>query len=106
MALTLIRSLVQDLSLDPRFFTLITCTTKTNLAHMVEIYPDIHGVECHTVDSFRGREARIVVLVLCVNAETGPRFTGDAQRLNVAASRQTDFLFIVGDQDTCPKVIT
>lgn len=107
LALTLIQSLVQDLALDPQLFTLITMynKNKSELVHMLESsYPDIHGVECHTVDSFQGREARIIVLVLCVNAETGPRFTGDAQRLNVATSRQTDFLFVVGDQNTCRKV--
>ncbi|KAH6970805.1 hypothetical protein BKA56DRAFT_660819 [Ilyonectria sp. MPI-CAGE-AT-0026] len=75
-----------NLSLDPGLFTLITAYNKNkSCAHGGDI-PRYPGVECHTVDSFRAREAHIIVIVLSVNAETGPRFTGGAQRLNVVAS--------------------
>lgn len=49
------------------------------------------------VDSFQGREADIVVLVMGTNARFGPGFTANRKRLNVMLTRQRCGLVIVGD---------
>lgn len=40
-----------------------------------------------TVDSFQGREADIMVVILGITKEVGPGFTVDKNRLNVMFSR-------------------
>lgn len=98
-ALNLVRELMTDLSLDASSFGIITMYSRNKraLGEMIEADPRLKGIECSTVDSFQGREAQIIILVLVVNAETGPGFTSHRQRLNVATSRQQDYLFVVGD---------
>jgi superfamily I DNA and/or RNA helicase len=45
-------------------------------------YDSLRGIEsADTVDSFQGREAGIVVLILGTTRESGPGFTADEQRL-------------------------
>lgn len=61
-------------------------------------------VECHTVDSFQGREGEVIVLVLCVSREMGADFIANPKRLNVAITRQTDALLVIGDIETMGKV--
>ncbi|KAM0414551.1 hypothetical protein ACHAPT_013610 [Fusarium lateritium] len=60
----------------------------------------LEQVACSTIDTFQGRETQIVVLALCVTAETGPSFAADARRLNVALTRHKSSLFIFGAIDT------
>ncbi|KAM0255907.1 hypothetical protein ACHAQJ_005308 [Trichoderma viride] len=50
-----------------------------------------------TVDSFQGREADIMVVILGTTKEVGPGFTVDKNRLNVMLSRQKSGLLIFGD---------
>ncbi|KAL7805299.1 hypothetical protein V8C44DRAFT_341060 [Trichoderma aethiopicum] len=50
-----------------------------------------------TVDSFQGREAGIMVVIMGTTEEVGPGFTTDAHRLNVMLSRQRSDLLVFGD---------
>ncbi|PTB37353.1 hypothetical protein M441DRAFT_40099 [Trichoderma asperellum CBS 433.97] len=50
-----------------------------------------------TVDSFQGREADIMVVILGTTKEVGPGFTVDKNRLNVMFSRQRSGMLIFGD---------
>ncbi|EHK51133.1 hypothetical protein TRIATDRAFT_772, partial [Trichoderma atroviride IMI 206040] len=50
-----------------------------------------------TVDSFQGREADIVVVIIGTTQRVGPGFTTDKHRLNVMLSRQRSGLVIFGD---------
>lgn len=57
-----------------------------------------------TVDSFRGREADIMVVILGTTKEVGPGFTVDKNRLNVMFSRQKSGLLVFGDLDVMNRV--
>jgi len=59
-------------------------------------------VAVNTADSLQGREAMVVIFVLCVTAETGPCFVADQHRICVGATRQIGALFVVGDLRTLP----
>lgn len=50
-----------------------------------------------TVDSFQGREADIMVVIMGTTEEVGPGFTTDPHRLNVMLSRQRSGLLVFGD---------
>ncbi|KAM0669770.1 hypothetical protein ACQRIU_000165 [Beauveria bassiana] len=50
-----------------------------------------------TVDSFQGQENDIIVLVMGTTVASGPGFTVDPARLNVAMTRPRSGLIIVGD---------
>ncbi|PKK42305.1 hypothetical protein CI102_12899 [Trichoderma harzianum] len=50
-----------------------------------------------TVDSFQGREADIMVVIMGTTREVGPGFTTDRNRLNVMLSRQKSGLIVFGD---------
>ncbi|KAL5087051.1 hypothetical protein Trisim1_008434 [Trichoderma cf. simile WF8] len=50
-----------------------------------------------TVDSFQGREADIMVVIMGTTEEVGPGFTTDRNRLNVMFSRQKNVLLVFGD---------
>ena len=54
------------------------------------------SVEIHTVDSFQGREANIVIFS-CVRAagSRGIGFLSDVRRMNVALTRAKHFLFVI-----------
>lgn len=62
----------------------------------------------HTVDSFQGSEASVVIVSLVRSNGGGGRggggasigFLGDGRRLNVAITRAKDLLIIVGDCNT------
>lgn len=58
--------------------------------------------ECavHTIDSFQGREASVVVLTTCrVGPDTEGGFWSDARRLNVALTRAKRTMVVVGSFD-------
>ncbi|KAF5618003.1 hypothetical protein F25303_13124 [Fusarium sp. NRRL 25303] len=57
-------------------------------------------VKASTIDSYHGRENDMVVLCLAVDKGTGPCFTAQPQRPNVAISRHKLFLVIFGDIET------
>lgn len=60
--------------------------------------------EVHTVDSFQGREADVVIYSVTRSNEEGSMgFLREAPRLNVALSRAREFLVIVGDPVTVRK---
>ncbi|KAH8122378.1 P-loop containing nucleoside triphosphate hydrolase protein [Trichoderma asperelloides] len=50
-----------------------------------------------TIDSFQGREADIIVVIMGTTQTVGPGFTTDKRRLNVMFSRQRSGLLIFGD---------
>lgn len=50
-----------------------------------------------TIDAFQGMEARFVILLLSVTADTGPCFVANPRRLYVATTRGIECLLIVGD---------
>ncbi|KAL7892380.1 P-loop containing nucleoside triphosphate hydrolase protein [Trichoderma sp. SZMC 28014] len=61
-------------------------------------YADLDGMQpAATVDSFQGREADIVVVIMGTTEKVGPGFTTDKRRLNVMLSRQRSGLVIFGD---------
>ncbi|PON25349.1 hypothetical protein TGAM01_v205643 [Trichoderma gamsii] len=57
-----------------------------------------------TVNSFQGREADIMVVILRTTKEVGPGFTVDKNRLNVMLSRQKSGLLVFGDLYVLGKV--
>jgi hypothetical protein len=58
-------------------------------------------VAVHTVDSFQGSEASVVLLSLVRSNKSGDvGFLSDARRLNVAVTRAQDLLLIFGDAAT------
>jgi hypothetical protein len=61
----------------------------------------LRGVAVHTVDSFQGSEAPVVLLSLVrCNASGSVGFLRDGRRLNVAATRAKDLLVVVGSATT------
>jgi hypothetical protein len=59
-------------------------------------------VECHTVDSYQGREADVVIFSVTRSNDQGrPGFLAAHERINVALSRARLALWIVGDADFC-----
>ncbi|KAG5759196.1 hypothetical protein H9Q72_012672 [Fusarium xylarioides] len=60
----------------------------------------LKDVQAATIDSYQGRENDMVVLCLAVDKSTGPCFTAQPQRLNVATSRHKLFMVIFGDIET------
>jgi superfamily I DNA and/or RNA helicase len=60
----------------------------------------LESVEFTSFNLFQGREAQIVVLALCVNAQTGPLTVAEQRSLNVALTRQKSSLLIFGDINT------
>jgi len=59
------------------------------------------NVAVHTVDSFQGSEASVVLLSLVRSNQTeGVGFLSDGRRINVAITRAKDLLLIVGDSAT------
>lgn len=68
---------------------------------MRSFYPTLAALPpCPTVDSFQGQEGDVCVVVLGTTKQSGPGFTTDSNRLNVAISRQKSGLIIVGDINT------
>ena len=62
-------------------------------------------VECHTVDSYQGREADIVIFSITrSNPDGRPGFLSSFERINVALSRARYALWIVGDADFCRDI--
>ncbi len=59
-----------------------------------------NGVDINSTDSFHGREASIVILVLVVNEVTGRKFVGNLYRICVGLTKHRDFLFVVGNVRT------
>ncbi|KAM0524166.1 hypothetical protein ACHAPE_001427 [Trichoderma viride] len=57
-----------------------------------------------TVDSFQGREADIMVVILGTTEQVGPGFTVDKNRLNVMFSRQKSGLLVFGDMGVMSRV--
>lgn len=59
-------------------------------------------IEVHTVDSFQGREADIIIYSITrSNEQNKLGFLGDERRLNVALSRAKELLVLVGDHSFC-----
>lgn len=55
------------------------------------------GVAVSTVDACQGKERKVVFLTLGTTLESGPGFAADPRRLNLAITRQSEYLVIVGD---------
>jgi superfamily I DNA and/or RNA helicase len=74
------------------------------------------GVQTVTTDKYQGRETMIVIFCLTSGSQTaktpdsqygglpapGAGFFKDPKRLNVGSTRQTEFLFVVGDLGSVP----
>lgn len=57
------------------------------------------------MDSFQGREGALVVYITVSTLETGPGFTSDYRRPNIAITRQVSGLIIVGDINMSGEVV-
>ncbi|KAG8408794.1 hypothetical protein J3458_019809 [Metarhizium acridum] len=103
-----VRAHRDDPRVDPANIGIIT-PYKANVAtinRQLQNYDSLQGVEpATTVDSFQGHEASIMVLILGTTEKTGPGFSADEQRLNVALSRQKSYLLIVGDINVTGPVV-
>ncbi|KAM3460581.1 hypothetical protein NHJ6243_005752 [Beauveria neobassiana] len=102
VALNTVAGFVKAMKVDPARISMIA----PYAANVVEIkeqlkrrqYEQIRGMPSpSTVDSFQGQENDIIVLVLGTTVASGPGFTVDAARLNVALTRPRSGLIIVGD---------
>lgn len=89
----------------------IICPYKANV-HLVErrrIEPKFATLRdmppAATVDSFQGREADIIAVIMGTTQEVGPGFTTDEHRLNVMLSRQKSGLIIFGDIDVLGPMV-
>jgi serine/threonine protein kinase/flagellar biosynthesis GTPase FlhF len=59
-------------------------------------------IECHTVDSYQGREADVVIFSITrSNIHGRAGFLSSLERINVALSRARYALWIIGDADFC-----
>lgn len=108
VAARLIRAVLQgtDGKVKATDFAVIT-PYRSNLAHVSSLFVKddiLASIPVHTIDAIQGQEADIVVLIMTVNADTGPGFVADLRRLNVAMTRQRSYLFIVGDIETVPRL--
>ncbi|KAM3447389.1 hypothetical protein MY3296_008784 [Beauveria thailandica] len=69
-------------------------------------YEPIRGMASpSTVDSFQGQENDIIVLVMGTTVASGPGFTADPARLNVAMTRPRSGLVIVGDVNAAGQLM-
>ncbi|KAM3440550.1 hypothetical protein MY4824_001998 [Beauveria thailandica] len=69
-------------------------------------YKPIRGMPSpSTVDSFQGQENDIIVLVMGTTVASGPGFTADPARLNVAMTRPRSGLVIVGDVNAAGQLM-
>lgn len=94
--------MMEELSMSPADVAVLT-PYRANLRALQKRFrrEDIlEGVICATPDTFQGREAQIIIIALCVTAETGPGFADDTRHLNVALTRHKSGLFIFGDINT------
>jgi superfamily I DNA and/or RNA helicase len=59
------------------------------------------GIKCSTIDGFQGQEHDVVIISLVRNNENGKiGFLSDYRRMNVALTRSSSMLYIVGDSVT------
>jgi predicted DNA helicase len=64
-------------------------------------------VDIHSIDGFQGREKRIIIISLVRSNERGEiGFLKDLRRLNVALTRPTDELIVVGNPKTISTNVT
>ena len=58
------------------------------------------NVGCHTIDSFQGKEAHVVIVCTCAYEKNVRRFMCNRKRINVALSRAKERLVVMGSLDT------
>ncbi|OAA68554.1 hypothetical protein SPI_00749 [Niveomyces insectorum RCEF 264] len=73
---------------------------RRKLEAVLASHPVLADVAVSSIDAFHGREALVVVLVMCVAECSGPLFVANINRICVSVTRQVDALFIIGDIDT------
>lgn len=61
--------------------------------------PNIRDLLVGSIDELQGRERQLVILVMTATAETGPGFTANKGRLNVALSRAVEATIMITDAD-------
>ncbi|KAL1860333.1 hypothetical protein Daus18300_009246 [Diaporthe australafricana] len=108
VALDFLAGLVQDTGVDPARIVIITPYAWSAALINKKIkrsYPSLQGMPAVvTVDSFQGREADIIMYVMVATSKTGPGFTADRQRLNVAMTRHRCGFVIVCDINVVGEV--
>ncbi|KAM3512749.1 hypothetical protein MY11210_003623 [Beauveria gryllotalpidicola] len=102
VALDTVAGFVKAMKVDPARIGILS-PYGANVAEIKEQlkrrqYEQIRGMPSpSTVDSFHGRENDIIVMVMGTTVASGPGFTVDPARLNVAMTRPRSGLIIVGD---------
>ncbi|KAJ3524606.1 hypothetical protein NM208_g11995 [Fusarium decemcellulare] len=100
--------MIKALSLSPRDIAVLT-PYRINMRSLQKRFHDeplLRHITCSTIEGFQGGEAEVVVLVLCVDRNTGPSFVAEPRRLNVAVTRQKSSLLIFGDINTLSGTTT
>ncbi|OAA39768.1 DNA helicase [Beauveria brongniartii RCEF 3172] len=102
VALDTVAGFVKAMKVDPARIGILS-PYGANVAEIKEQlkrrqYEQIRGMPSpSTVDSFQGQENDIIVMVMGTTVASGPGFTVDPARLNVAMTRPRSGLIIVGD---------
>jgi superfamily I DNA and/or RNA helicase len=90
---------VHDVNVEAKDICIITPYVARNeyLGTLLAREPTLTDVAIRTTDSFQGQEWCFVVGILTVTRASRPGHVVAARRLNVAATRHTDGLWVIGD---------
>ena len=69
----------------------------SSLDDVVVLVASEGGVAVSTADACQGKERKVVFLTLGTTLESDSGFTADPRRLNLAITRHSEYLVIVGD---------
>ena len=76
----------------------------TEIKTMLSRHPKLKDVEVQTVNQYQRRENKIIIISLVRTTPTKSEFLRDPGRINVALTRQTHGLVIVGDLDNFKRL--
>jgi len=84
----------------PMEISILTPYTKQKVAISKQLHA-VKGVEVNTIDGFQGREAEVIIFsTVRANRHQALGFFEDAQRINVALTRASHGLIVIGHEET------